>query len=58
MSIMDSHEQYCEQLKKEILRYTDQELFKGYKLSDNRKNCEDYAKIYKIELDRRALTTQ
>jgi len=55
---MDSHEQYCEQLKKEILRYTDQELFKGYKLSDNRKNCEDYAKIYKIELDRRALTTQ
>ena len=52
---MDSHEQYCEQLKLEVLRYNDKELFYGYELTNNRNNCKDYAKIFKIEIDNRKL---
>lgn len=53
INIMNSHEQYCEQLKIEVLRYTDQELFEGFLFTNSRKNCKDYSEIYKTEIDNR-----
>jgi len=50
---MNTHEEYCEALKIEVLRYTLEELHYGFKQTNARKNCGDYAEIYKIEIDRR-----
>lgn len=53
MSIMNTHEEFCEALKTEVLRYSLEELHDGFKQTSARKNCADYAEIYKIEIDRR-----
>jgi hypothetical protein len=50
---MQSHEQYCEELKRQVLRYTDQELNEGFKQTNSKNNCKDYAAIFKIEIDNR-----
>lgn len=55
MSIMTSHEEFCRQLKTVVLKYTDQELQKYLLEAEARRECKEYAEIYKAEIENRKL---
>ena len=55
MSIMTSHEEFCRQLKTAVLNYTDHELQKYLLEAEARRECTEYAEIYKTEIENRKL---
>ena len=52
---MTSHEEFCRQLKTAVLKYTDHELQKYLLEAEARRECIEYAEIYKAEIENRKL---
>ena len=52
---MTSHEEFCSQLKTAVLKYTDHELQKYLLEAEARRECTEYAEIYKVEIENRKL---